>query len=134
MALIAWTKGLETGIGPVDGQHRHLVELINSLEQAVRNAAAEAALQKTFSELMLYVKEHFCAEEQLMEAAAYPGLSRHKLFHEYFVRRLLGFVERYNSQDVAVGEELLSFLKLWFVEHVTQTDQDYVPYVLKTQA
>jgi hemerythrin-like metal-binding protein len=133
MPFIAWTKGLETGVLPVDDQHRHLVELINSLEEAVRSAVTETPLQKIFSDLMLYVKDHFCAEEQIMAAASYPGLARHKLFHEYFVRRLSGFVERYNGEDSFVADELLSFLKLWFVEHVSQTDQDYVPYVLRTQ-
>ncbi len=134
MAFITWTEALETGVSPVDGQHRHLVNLINSLEEAVRAGAGEGALQSLFAELVTYTKEHFQAEEELMEAAGYPALGRHKLFHDYFTKRLSGFVSLYNGADPAVAEDLLSFLKLWFLEHVTQTDHEYVPYVVKTQA
>lgn len=34
MAKITWTPDLDTGIEPIDQQHRQLVELINQLDDA----------------------------------------------------------------------------------------------------
>ncbi len=134
MALIEWTQALETGLWPVDKQHQQLVQLINNLDEAVRNDVEEAFFLGILSELVAYTREHFRVEESLMEVAGYPGLSRHKLFHDYFVKRLKGFSERYSSGDIVVAEDLLTFLKLWLLEHVAQSDRDYIPFVAEVHS
>jgi hemerythrin len=133
MPAIEWHKGLETGLWPVDAQHQQLVGLINSLEKAVRAEATAAVMRDILSELVSYTKEHFRVEERMMEIALYPGIGKHKLFHAYFVKRLESFQSRFSAGDESVASDLLDFLKLWFVDHVTQTDCDYIPYLAKTQ-
>lgn len=131
MSLIEWSANLEIGVRLIDTQHAHLVSLINQLEIAVRGGSGAASLQATLQDLTIYISEHFRVEEQLMEAVSYPGAARHKLFHQYFSKRLNDFSKRFSSGEASVPEDLLEFLKLWFVDHVSQTDLDYVPYVQK---
>ena len=73
--LITWDSSISFGIDAIDKQHRHLVDLVNKLHQAMRSRAGRSVLGATLGELAQYTIEHFADEERMMQAAAIHNLT-----------------------------------------------------------
>lgn len=122
---ITWSPRLEVGVDTIDAQHRELFERFEAFDRAARagDQAAEAARALAF--LSRYVDEHFGEEEQVMSAAAYPGLALHRDMHRAFTGELAELAERHRAHG-ATPSFLLAFANLfesWLVLHITKVDQ-----------
>ena len=86
--FVSWDVSYDVGVPSVDKQHRHLVDLINSLYNAClgERAELEATFRDVMKELVDYVMIHFKDEEAIMEQINYPGLKEHRQKHELFVK------------------------------------------------
>jgi hemerythrin len=129
MAYIVWSDVLETGIDVIDDQHRRIVEYINELHDA-RLTGEQQKIGSVIDELVDYTVSHFAFEESLMEQAGYPFLAPHKKVHELFIKKVNGFIERYQSGEDVSGD-LLNMLQRWLVNHIKSEDGDYVDVVQK---
>ena len=129
MARIEWTEALSVGVSDVDDQHRQIIGLINRFEDSVRDSVGTAAVRSCIDSLVDYAGVHFRDEEAILESLQFPGLAKHKLFHQYFVARVKVFSDRFSSGEPDVPEDLLTFLKLWLVDHIMVSDQEYAAYV-----
>nr|WP_253714580.1 hemerythrin domain-containing protein [Treponema sp. OMZ 803] len=78
--FVSWDVSYDVGVPSVDKQHRHLVDLINSLYNAClgERAELEATFRDVMKELVDYVMIHFKDEEAIMEQINYPGLKEHR--------------------------------------------------------
>lgn len=125
---IEWLDDYATGIARIDQDHQRLVELINRVEDAIRNRYSSAAVAAIFEELEEYASEHFGREERLMADSGYDGLDAHIASHRLFV----GQLETLEAAIVASGDEvaldgLFEFLSTWLVSHILREDKAYVP-------
>ena len=127
MTILTWNAYFETGIEEVDQQHRHLVDLVNSVAPAL--AVADGTIPENmgdlFGQLLDYAAEHFATEERLMLA---QGIDRRHFDHHVGSHR--GFVENVRQlaadyldrRDVS-GRHLLCFVANWLVFHILGEDQ-----------
>ncbi|MBL8489311.1 MAG: hemerythrin family protein [Rhodocyclaceae bacterium] len=123
-----WTEALSTGNALLDEHHKEIFRWISELEGA---AAENRTLFGVYviTRLNRYVREHFNAEEALMQAAGFPKLEEHKAEHEAFRHRL----GEMHVQSIAreIPKETVDFLNGWLRNHIARTDMEYVPYLAK---
>ena len=81
MAYFEWGPDLEIDHGPIDADHRQLVELVNELHTATSQGQGQEVVASVMERLISYTRQHFTREEQGMEAAAFPGLAAHREKH-----------------------------------------------------
>ncbi len=127
MEFFIWEQRLNTGIDIIDTQHRAIAGYINDLHAAIESPHKEM-VGETLIRLLDYTSEHLTFEEQLMEAADYPGLEGHRATHGHFSRRIDRYF-RHHYEGKAIATPLISELKLWLTTHILHEDNDFVPYI-----
>lgn len=128
MEKIEFTKDLELGIGPIDSQHRRLIDLINSLLEMSAVGASREVLGEILDELSEYIFEHFEAEESLMQEAGYPGYAAHREQHAGFVKKFISFHAKFRAGEERLEVDILSYLAGWLVHHISGEDPLYAAH------
>jgi hemerythrin len=123
MAFMQWSPELDIGVNVIDNQHKRIVEYLNELYDA-NIAGSINEISHVLDELVDYTVTHFAFEEELQEKAGYLFLKAHKRVHEIFAKRVVEFQNRSKAGE-NVGEEVLSMLKIWLVNHIKGDDADY---------
>jgi hemerythrin len=127
MEFFSWEQRLNTGIGVIDEQHQRIAVYINDLNAAIARQDKELE-GDTLIQLLDYTQSHLEFEEELLEAAGYPGLQEHTAMHGLFKRRIERYF-RHHYEGKAIAMPLISELKLWLTTHILHEDNDYVPYI-----
>lgn len=129
MALIEWTDSFSIGIPAMDQQHRHLIELINKLDQAVRISKKNPATPAILTELVEYTKSHFEAEEKVMKESGYPGIEEHRAIHQKLLREVTDTMEKVNSGKLTASTNTSDFLQIWLEKHLAGYDCKYAEHI-----
>ncbi len=125
MEFFIWEERLDTGIELIDEQHQRIAHCINALHAALERHD-ERSVGDTVLQLLDYTQTHLAFEEQLLEAANYPGFDEHKSTHGLFERRMHRYF-KHHCEGKAVAIPLISELKLWLTTHILHEDMEYVP-------
>ncbi|HBF34798.1 TPA: hypothetical protein DDW35_09570 [Candidatus Sumerlaeota bacterium] len=124
-SYINWDASLELDLPQIDNDHRELVKMVNRLQVAMEAHAEKGILADIFSRLTEYATTHFKTEEQFMAKIAYSDLQAHIQLHRSFVVKIFQMTEDYLS-DKETGNNLLEFLKFWWVAHIKSEDYKYL--------
>lgn len=127
MSQIEWTQELEIGIGVIDGQHRRIIDYINTLDDVSQIPDREVVGQ-VIGDLIDYTYSHFAFEEALMEEAGYEYLTIHQNTHKAFCERIDQFRKRFDDGD-DVAEPLAELLRTWLINHIASDDESYADIV-----
>ncbi|HPY60642.1 MAG: hemerythrin family protein [Methanomicrobiales archaeon] len=125
MTFIKWTDSLSVGVAEIDEQHKNLINLINSLHDAMLKRQGKEVLADILDKLAAYTVYHFSTEEKFMEQCNYQGLYYHKKEHEKFVDKIDSFIRDYQADKLGLTIELMAFLKDWISNHILVTDKKY---------
>ena len=125
MAFLKWDKSYETGVSKFDGQHQKLVGLINDLNEGMAQGKGKEIIGRVLMELINYTKEHFSAEETLMQQFNYPGYLAHKAEHDKLVKEAGALMEKHQSGAMSLSIETSTFLKQWLTNHILVIDKKY---------
>lgn len=128
MAFI-WKEAYKVDIREIDDQHKKLIELVGSLEAAMRTGTGRRELDRILQELVSYTASHFAVEERLMTAHGYPEYEEHKAKHEKMTAKVLDLQRQYRAQKVGITIEVMNFLENWLDKHILGTDKKYAPYL-----
>lgn len=128
MPFITWNETMSVGVERFDTQHKKLVELVNTLFDAMRQGKGKSVMGKVFDELIAYTTYHFASEEELMEKYGYPGFVQHKEEHEALTQQVKELREKYEQGELFITIETLDFLKAWLSNHILKTDMQYKPF------
>ncbi len=123
MTLYMWNKRYEIGIAEIDAQHRHLVEIINELSDAMMEKKGYIAVPNILEHLADYSKLHFTTEERHMHEMNYPALAEHCQEHLDLTRKVLEFRKGCSTDHDPSSGELLNFLRDWLTSHIITSDQ-----------
>jgi hemerythrin len=127
MSLIIWIDKYSTGFKDIDAQHKKLVNLINSLFDAIGQKNRKTLLNQAFTELVNYAVYHFDLEEKLMIQYKYPDYANHKKEHLLFVEKVNKYLADFDKGDDKVLLKIINFLKDWLLQHIMGTDKQYIP-------
>jgi hemerythrin len=125
MALIQWKDDYSVGVLLIDTQHKRLIELINSLNDAMKQGKGKEIIGKIISEMLLYTKRHFSTEEQYFDKFNYEKSEEHKCEHNEFVKKVQNFKADYEAGKIGVSVSVMNFLSSWLREHILDSDKQY---------
>jgi len=125
MALLTWSDKYSVGIKAMDQQHIGLVDTLNELHAAMMKGLAQDITGPLLHKLVTYTRDHFAAEEAVMTAAKFSGLSQHRLKHRDLTKQVEEFVGRYERGEITVNVHLMNFLRDWLANHILIEDKEY---------
>ena len=127
MPHIEWSADLEIGISVIDGQHRRIVDYINTLTDIAQQPNREIT-GAVIDDLIDYTYSHFEFEEALMEEAGYEPVAVHCRTHEAFREQINAFKKRFKAGE-EITEDLAELLRTWLISHIVREDKHYAPLV-----
>ena len=128
MAFMDWTDDLSVGIKEIDNQHQHLIQIINTLYDAMKAGKGHEVLGKTLDELVHYTVSHFQTEEKFFQKFNYPETDEHKKEHQDFVEKVEKSYSEFQNGSMSVTTTLLPFLSKWLFSHIRGTDKKYAKF------
>lgn len=132
---IVWRSALEVGDQVIDGDHRHLIGLINDVETALHEEHPIDKLHASLGELERYTREHFRREEEIMLLRKYVKFDDHKAAHQALVEELSVAAKPvetlYSTGSDALPEDvkrgLVNLLRHWLLDHIVKEDTQLRP-------
>jgi len=129
MPIMSWTDAYSTGIAEVDQQHKKLIELINSLHDAMVKGQGKDVLGKILRELVDYCASHFAMEERMFDKHGYPDAADHKEKHQKMTSKVLALQAQFEQGKATMTIDVMDFLQQWLDKHILGTDKKYVPFL-----
>ena len=129
MPLITWEERFDVGVPAIDAQHRHLVQILNELHDAMRNGHANEVLGGLLDRLVSYTETHFTTEERLMKAVGYSDAAAHREQHQALIKQVRLLVIEWRSGRAALSMQVFGFLKTWLQGHILGSDQKYAAHI-----
>ncbi|MCX7881795.1 MAG: bacteriohemerythrin [Brevinematales bacterium] len=125
MTFLLWDESMSVGVAEFDAHHRKLVDLVNTLFDAMKTGKGKEVMGKVLEELVAYSRYHFEAEEKLMRNYEYPAYITHRGEHEHLVEEVLALSQKFQAGDIFLSLDILNFLKEWLSKHILQSDMAY---------
>jgi len=126
MTFFKWDSSLDVNVEEMNEQHRKLIGLMNELYQKSEQGEAKDVLIEAADDLVAYTQKHFDDEEGYMESIGFAGLESHRRLHDNLMSELRKHVDEFsNSDQEAIDDELLTFLKTWLSTHIRGIDTKY---------
>lgn len=128
MSDIKWEKKYEIGHERIDFEHQIFVDLIAKIDDAVMLRNDNSYIERLLNELRAYAVFHFISEENIMYSINYPDYETHKQHHNELL-------DKYSQKlmEIDLGEQkvedLIIFLKNWFVNHTLHEDRKIASFV-----
>jgi len=128
MAQVAWSEKLCVGIQQVDDEHQKLVQVLNQLDEAMRNGKGTRVMSEILAELILYTQEHFTSEEGLMAESDYPKMKLHKAQHRQLVEKVVKLQQKFEKSGKRITKEMMEFLTYWLTNHILVDDMAFAAH------
>ncbi len=125
MCFMTWEPAFSVDDEDLDRQHKRLVQLVNSLHDAMLAGTPRQAMDRIASDLSFYARFHFRKEEELLKLHGYPAIDAHIEEHAEFRARLDDFAGALKAGRQAIPEQFLEFIKTWLSRHLAEADADY---------
>jgi hemerythrin len=134
LVFMIWSDNLSVGVDQIDIQHKRLVEILNTLHEAMLRGSQKQDLERVMMDLLSYTRYHFSFEEKLMVVAAYPDLAAHQRKHQAMVAQVSGYAQQVAEGRALVSIKLLDFLKQWLSQHIQETDRQFGEFEVARKA
>ncbi len=128
--LLTWNEKLSVGVEEIDNQHKHMMHLINDIDETVKSGGAYLQLAPSIGELVSYARMHFGNEEKLLKLNQCPDFEAHRHNHIMLLKELTDLQKKAESASMDQFKELMSILKLWFPGHILGVDKKHADYLL----
>jgi hemerythrin len=94
MKPIVWTEKISVGINSFDDEHKHLINFINKLNNALEIRSTQKTMEEILAGLVDYTQIHFKHEEDAMLKYDYPDYTKHKKEHDNLTSQVSEFHKR----------------------------------------
>jgi hemerythrin-like metal-binding protein len=131
MGLIVWNESFSIGVAVIDREHEILIGLINQLYRNVELQEDPRKLLALIGSLIDYSQYHFADEEEMLQAAQYPGYNEQRRAHKEFTLKIVEYRDRYESNWESLIPELFDYLKGWWTQHIKVLDMAYAAYMIR---
>ena len=128
--LIEWDHAFDLGVETIDNDHRSLVDLINELNDLIKNNAPtdqiHQLLDKAHSEMVI----HFERENELIEKYVDKEEGeRHIYFHNVTLDYIKDISNQYKEDPASVtASDLMHYLHGWIIDHIINQDHQMREY------
>ncbi len=132
MPLIDWNDNIALDISEIDNQHKQLVNIINEMFDAMKDAKGNDIINDILKKLVDYTDYHFVTEERYFDQFRYSESEHHKKEHRYLVEQVNEFKKAFDEgktkrdgSDSALTVDLWKLLKSWLINHIQISDKKY---------
>ena len=125
MSVIQWSDALSVNVAEIDQQHKTLIQIINDLNEAMRQGKGKDTLGKTIEGLLNYARTHFATEERYFDRFGYPKAKDHKIEHAVFVEKASEFKQGFDKGQISLSIQVMNFLSNWLRQHILGNDKKY---------
>ncbi|HTP59183.1 MAG TPA: bacteriohemerythrin [Spirochaetia bacterium] len=125
MPYFEWSQDLSVNGKEIDDEHRMLIGMINTLNDAMLAHKGREAQKATIESMVDYAATHFATEERYMQAFRYQGYPAHRVEHQKFTAKALELKTRADNSGFILTLEIVTFLKSWLQNHIMGTDKRY---------
>ncbi len=125
MAFMEWKDSYSVGVKEIDKQHKTLVDMINTLHQALLDKKGLETQKPIIDGMVQYAVDHFATEEKYMVRFKYANYATHKEEHVKFIQKAVDLKKVSDSKGFIVTISIINFLKDWLNNHILVTDQQY---------
>ena len=129
MTTMTTREDIKVGLKEIDDQHREYFRLVQNLAEHRSRGESREMVIEALDAMSEYVFLHFSTEDRIMKGMDYPQLMVHHELHAVFVHKLIEFNRDFRAEKCDLGEEMLTFLERWFVDHILSEDVKYVKYL-----
>ncbi len=129
MALVAWEDDYSVKVRRFDEQHKKLMEIVNKLHDAMRDNKGPKIQADMLTTLAAYTQAHFSDEERLMRHHFFPGFVPHKKAHDRLVAEVRNFQRQAETDECAITQGVMIFLRDWLVQHIREEDAKYASFM-----
>lgn len=129
MDIIKWRSSYETGIQSMDAQHQELIALINSMYRVLRQQEGADAITPILDKMAGYAEKHLREEEALLQKHGFPEYQEHLLLHNSYQEKLATLTDNWKQQDERAAQNIYSFLRQWWLQHIVENDRKYGPFL-----
>ncbi len=124
-----WSDGLSVCIPEIDAEHRHFIQLINELNEAIIARMDMEEIKRRMQAILDDAVAHFAHEEALFKEWGYPQAEQHALKHAQAIQFFRKIMEGF-EHDGTEYEWIEAGLKIKqvLVEHLLAEDMKYRDY------
>ena len=123
---VQWDSNFSVGNDLLDQQHRRLLGLCNDMAECLK--AGEGEWQFRFHDILhqlnQYARDHFKAEESLLQKCQFAGMDAQLAEHHTYVEKMTdwAFAASMDSIDML---EVQHYLAVWWRDHILLSDMQY---------
>ena len=128
MAYFEWADDMVIDGGPIDEDHRRLVDQVNALHTATSEGKGRDVVAALLHEVIESTREHLRREEQIMAQMGFPNLDGHKKGHNYFMDELYALERKQQEGSITVAAQLSSVLRDWLSLHIRRNDKELLRF------
>ncbi len=122
------TDYLSFGIKTLDLHNEKFYKLLEELRIYSTSKDKKSVIKEILNEFEAYSKYHFHVEEKLMKDNNYPDYDTHIQQHQFFIKKIQEFKQSFEYRNTIVDEQILNFMRKWFVVHISDIDKDFALY------
>ena len=116
------SKSFTSGVGPIDAEHRVQMGLVLALADAIREGREKTDRDRLLGELIAFTKQHFGAEQRLMQRHRYPEHRAHQREHDELIARIETLQDTCDAGDDAVTLRAIGQMEAWLLDHIHGSD------------
>jgi hemerythrin len=128
---ITWEQKYSVHDEALDAQHQTLFAITNKLIDLYESGFNEC--YAIIEELVVYLSEHFAAEQMIMMKSKYPALQKHYEEHQKFIEKVELFIQNYREKKDNLSLSMIVYLRDWIFTHTTSLDLLYGQHLIKIQ-
>jgi len=129
---IVWRDEYSVSESAVDMQHKRIIGIINGVYALVKNKGSREQIGKLLDDLKRYTETHFGYEENVMRLTGYPDVKKHEAYHTTMAEKTAAMcLVQQKSVNGMMPDDVLDFLKDWWVSHIRGVDMQYAPFLSK---
>ncbi|MDD5471024.1 MAG: bacteriohemerythrin [Sideroxydans sp.] len=123
---LEWSQELSVHIPEIDAEHKHFIELINALNEAIAERMSRSEVRKRMQDVMDDAVAHFAHEESLFIEWAYPDTEQHARQHAATVKIFQEIMRRIEQSEIDYDwVEAGLQVKQLLVAHLLNEDMKY---------
>lgn len=134
MPIDGWKDELALNIESIDKQHKQIINILQSLYDALLVHDTREHFQNLCSQLILISRDHFNEEERLMLKFFYPDTEAHIGLHMTFMTIVSTLIGNIRGEQYAYALDNVRYLTSWYIDHILDADRQYSHFVLKNIA
>ena len=127
----SWNSTYMLDIEIIDTQHMKFFLLFDKIQMLNKNPDSYSEISEVLNELEKYTHYHFNTEEALMRRAQTTDYDQHIAQHKVFIEKIIDFKIAYNYHNSILLEQMITFMRKWFLMHISEIDRKYIEPVKK---